>query len=194
MAVVKEGPDVRLFIHPGALTRLALWVAEAIAEMEGIKGRKGGELVMAGLDEERSVYVVVGLGGGAGVLAAKEREKRIAERKKEREKRKEMKKAEKERKKRLRRERLEVLGEEWDEENETEEEESDSEEDESEDEDGENWERGKGLNRFGNAFQEVIEETGARVKVDSFEHCVVEVRKEDLSGFLESLSMKAVVG
>ena len=194
MAVVKEGPDVRLFTHPGALTKLALWTAEAIAEMEGIKGRKGGELVMAGLDEERSVYVVVGLGGGAGVLAAKEREKRRAERKKEREKRKEEKKAEKEKKKRLRRERLEVLGEEWDEENDTEEEDSESEEDESEDEEQESWERGKGLNRFGNAFQEVIEETGARVKVDSFEHCVVEVRKEDLSGFLESLSMKAVVG
>jgi cell division control protein 45 len=193
MAVVKEGPDVRLFIHPGALTKLALWVAEAIAEMEGIKGRKGGELVMAGLDEERSVYIVVGLGGGVGVLAAKERENRRAERKKEREKRKEEKKAEKERKKRLRRERLEALGEEWDEEDETEEE-SESEEDESEDEDGVSLGRGKGLNRFGNAFQEVIEETGARVKVDSFEHCVVEVRKEDLSGFLENLSMKAVVG
>lgn len=194
MAVVKEGPDVRLFTHPGALTKLALWVAEAIAEMEGIKGRKGGELVMAGLDEERSVYIVVGLGGGAGVLAAKEREKRRAERKKEREKRKEEKKAKKERKKRLRRERLEALGEEWDEENETEEDESESEDEESEDEDEGQLERGKGLNRFGNAFQEVIEETGARVKVDSFEHCVVEVRKEDLSGFLESLSMKVVVG
>lgn len=194
MAVVKEGPDVRLFTHPGALTKLALWIAEAIAEMEGIKGRKGGELVMAGLDEERSVYVVVGLGGGAGVLAAKDRDKRRAERKKEREKQKEEKKAEKERKKRLRKERLEVLGDEWDEVNDSEEGESESEEDESEDEDGEVWEKGKGLNRFGNAFQEVIEETGARVKVDSFEHCVVEVRKEDLSGFLESLSMKAVVG
>lgn len=194
MAVVKEGPDVKLFTHPGALTKLALWVAEAIAEMEGVKGRKGGELVMAGLDEERGVYVVVGLGGGAGVLAAKEREKRRAERKKEREKRREERKTAKERKKRLRRERLEALGEEWDSENDELEEEDESEsEDESEDE-AEELERGKGLNRFGNAFQEVIQETGARVRVDSFEHGVVEVRKEDLSGFLESLSMKAVVG
>jgi cell division control protein 45 len=32
------------------------------------------------------------------------------------------------------------------------------------------------------------------VRIDSFEHCVVEVKKEDLGGFLESLSMKAVVG
>ena len=192
IAVVKEGPDVALFTHPGALTKLALWVAEAIAEMEGGKGRKGGELVMAGLDEERGVYVVVGLGGGAGMLAAKEREKRRAERKKEREKRKEERKLDRERQKRLRRERLEALGE-WDSENDDFEDETESEE-ESEDDEEEQEEKGKGRNRFGNAFQEVIEETGARVKVDSFEHCVVEVKKEDLSGFLESLSMKAVVG
>ena len=42
--------------------------------------------------------------------------------------------------------------------------------------------------------EKVVEETSARVKLDSFEHCVVEVRKEDLSGFLEGLSAKAVVG
>ena len=191
MAVVKDGPDVALFAHPGALTKLALWVAEAIAEMEGGKGRKGGELVVAGLDEERGVYVVVGLGGGAGMLAAKEREKRRAERKKEREKRKEERKLDRERQKKLRKERLEALGE-WDSENEDFEDETESEEESEDDEEQE--EKGKGRNRFGNAFQEVIEETGARVKVDSFEHCVVEVKKEDLSGFLESLSMKTVVG
>ena len=70
-----------------------------------------------------------------------------------------------------------------------------SEESESEEE-GEEVDQRKGAkrNRFGIAFQEVIEETGARVKVDSFDHCVVEVRKEDLSGFLEQLSLKAIVG
>jgi cell division control protein 45 len=50
------------------------------------------------------------------------------------------------------------------------------------------------LNRFGQAFQEVVEETGARVRIDSFEHSVVEVRKEDLAGFLEALSLRSVVG
>jgi cell division control protein 45 len=54
--------------------------------------------------------------------------------------------------------------------------------------------RGHGLNRFGQAFQEVVEETGARVRIDSFEHSVVEVRKEDLAGFLEALSLRSVVG
>ncbi|RMD44412.1 hypothetical protein DV735_g762, partial [Chaetothyriales sp. CBS 134920] len=43
------------------------------------------------------------------------------------------------------------------------------------------------------AFQEVVEETNARVKIDSFDHSVVEVKKEDLGGFLEGLSLKSVV-
>jgi cell division control protein 45 len=49
-------------------------------------------------------------------------------------------------------------------------------------------------NRFGLAFQEVVDETDARVKIDSFNHCIVEVRKEDLGGFLEALSLKTVIG
>jgi cell division control protein 45 len=196
MAVVKEGPDVALFTHPGALIKLALWVAEAITEMEGVKGKKGGELVMAGLDETRGVYVVVGLGGGAGVLAQREKEKRRAERRKERERKREERKAKKLEKKRLRRERIEALGEEYDSalDEEDEDEDTETEGEADSDVEDEQEERGTGLNKFGNAFQEVIEETGARVRVDSFEHSVVEVRKEDLSGFLEALSMKVVVG
>ncbi|KAF2400458.1 CDC45-like protein [Trichodelitschia bisporula] len=194
MAVVKEGPDVELFTHPGALIKLALWIAEAIGETEGDKGRKGGELVMAGLDEERGIYVVVGLGGGAAVMAQKEREARRKERKAAREKKRVEKRAGREKRKQARREQLEALGEEWDEDDLSESEEESDSEDESDDEEEEREERGKALNRFGNAFQEVIAETGARVRVDNFEHCVVEVRKEDLGGFLENLSMKAVVG
>ena len=49
-----------------------------------------------------------------------------------------------------------------------------------------------GKNIFSNAFKEVVEKTNAQVRIDSFEHYVVEVKKEDLSGFLESLSMNAV--
>ncbi|EDU45023.1 DNA replication initiation factor Cdc45 [Pyrenophora tritici-repentis Pt-1C-BFP] len=107
MAVVKEGPDVQLFTHPGALTKLALWIAEAIVELNGTK---------------------------------------------------------------------------------------DSSDNDSSDEEEEDEHRGAGRNRFGNAFQEVVRETGARVRMDSFEACVIEIKKEDLSGFLEKLSQKAVVG
>jgi cell division control protein 45 len=71
---------------------------------------------------------------------------------------------------------------------------SDSEDSEDEEEAEKRKQRGYGSNKFGSAFQEVVEETGARVRIDSFEHEVVEVKKEDLSGFLEALSFKGVVG
>jgi cell division control protein 45 len=195
MGVVKEGPDVELFTHPGALIKLALWLAEAINELEGSKGRKGGELVLAGLDESRGIYVVVGLGGGAGVVAQREKEQRRAERRKEREKKREARKAKKDKRRALRRERMEANGDVWDSDLESEDSDESESDGSSDDEDEEEKkERGKGLNRFGIAFSEAVDETGARVRQDSFEHSVVEVKKEDLSGFLESLSMKAVVG
>ena len=193
MAVVKEGPDVALFTHPGALTKLALWVGEAIAEQEreqrGTVGKsgRGTPLVMAGLNEARGVYIVVGTGGGGGVIdfaARTERKGRLEKKAKARE----AKLAEKERKKRIREERA---GEEAEV---AEESEEDEEEDESDDNDDDDEQPGYGRNRFGLAFQDVVDETNARVRVDSFESCVVEVKKEDLSGFLETLSMKAVVG
>ena len=140
------------------------------------------------------------LGGGSGVVKQREQAARRAERRKEKEAKREARKVEKEKRKRMRRERIEANGEEWDseveEEDETEDEESASEsEDEMGDDDGEGRGRkGSGLNRFGIAFSEVVEQTGARVRQDSFEHCVVEVKKEDLGAFLEALSMKTVVG
>lgn len=190
MAVVKEGPDVTLFTHPAALTKLALWVGEAIAEQErdqrgklGKSGR-GTPLVMAGLNEARGVYVVVGTGGGGGVIDFEARALRKAKLE-EKAKVRAAKQAERERKRQEREAREE------DDEEESEEEED---EDESDDDDVDDLvEKGVGKNRFGNAFQEVVQDTNARVRIDSFEHCVVEVKKEDLSSFLESLSEKAVI-
>ena len=199
MAVVKDGPDVQLFTHPAALTKLALWVGEAIAEQERDqggkvgKGGKGTPFVLAGLNESRGVYVVVGTGGGGGVVDWKARMER-REKLEARAKRTKEKAAEKERKKL---QQAAERAEREDDEDEEEEDGTESEESEnsSDDEDEGNMEeKGYGRNRFGNAFQEVVDETNARVRIDSFEHCVVEVKKEDLSGFLESLSMKAVVG
>ncbi|KAL9609246.1 MAG: hypothetical protein Q9167_005965 [Letrouitia subvulpina] len=195
MAVVKEGPDVQLFTHPGALTKLALWIGEAIAEQEKEqrgkigKGGKGTPLVVAGLNESRGVYVVVGTGGGGGVVDIAMQQKR-KDKIEEKARRKEVKLAEKERKRQERAERRAEM----DRDDEEEETESEDDDDESEDNFDDEDDKGYGKNRFGIAFQEVVDETNARVKIDSFEHCVVEVRKEDLSGFLESLSMKAVIG
>ena len=197
MAVVKEGPDVTLFTHPAALTKLALWVGEAIAAQEreqrgkDSKSSRSTPLVMAGLNESRGVYVVVGTGGGGGVIdfaARAERKSKLEAKAHARE----IKQAEKEKKRRERQERED--GEDEDEEDEEEEEEDDSDDDESDDDEDDSANKSVGRNRFGNAFQEVVDETNARVRIDSFEHCVVEVKKEDLSGFLESLSMKAVIG
>lgn len=194
MAVVKEGPDVQMFTHPAALTKLALWVGEAIAEQERDQRGKIGKagratpLVLASLNEARGVYVVVGIGGGGGVVDFEARGRRKA-RLEEKAMARAAKLAEKERKRQEREEREDNDGEE-----ESEEEEEDDDEDESDDDDDDDAGNGYGKNRFGNAFEEVAQETNARVRIDSFEHCVVEVKKEDLGGFLENLSVKAVVG
>ena len=196
IGVVKEGPDVQLFTHPGALTKLALWVAEAVAEREhDDKGGKKGAtpLVLASLNEERGVYVVVGTGGGGGVIDFTAKRRR-EEKKREKEKKKAEKKIERGRRREEKRAKAAEDGEEYDEDEDDETEDEDSDEDEDEDEDDQMSGKSKAKNRFGNAFQEVVEETGSRVRIDSFEHCVVEVKKDDLGGFLEALSMKAVIG
>jgi len=203
MCVVREGPDVMLFTHPAALTKLALWIGEAIAEQEKeTKGKlghggRGTPLVVAGYNEKRNVYVVVGTGGGGVGMefgdkhAAKERKEKREAKLKARELKRKNKEKVRDQKREAR--RL-ALGDDEDEEDETESEGSDSSSDDESDEDEEKSQVvGFGRNKFGNAFQEVVEETSARVRIDSFEHCVVEVKKEDLTGFLESLSTKAVV-
>ena len=221
MGVVKEGPDVPLFTHPGALTKLAGWVAEAIEVLEietgGRKSAKGlaadRALVLAALDEGRGVYVVVGLGGGGGAGAGRRRVKSKQEIKEKEDKRKRReatraaKRSERARKReerrRLRREILDANGigsdEEDDESDATESDASSSSgssssDSENEDAGGREGKKGMSLNRFGRAFQLVVAETGARVRIDSFEHSVVEVRKEDLAGFLEALSLRSLVG
>ncbi|KAG9236794.1 CDC45 family [Amylocarpus encephaloides] len=204
MCIVKDGPDVALFTHPAALTKLALWVGGAIAEQEKESkgklghGGRGTPLVVAGLNENRGVYVIIGTGGGGGgtmgfgdKTAAKEKKEKQEVKAKARELKRQNKEKIRLEKKEARRK---LAGDDEDEDDETESEGSDSSSDEDDEYDEASQVNGFGRNKFGNAFQEVVEETNARVRIDSFEHCVVEVKKEDLSGFLESLSMKAVVG
>lgn len=205
MCVVKDGPDVGLFTHPAALTKLSLWIGEALSEQERdtqgklSHGGRGTPLVVASLDEKRGTYVIVGTGGGGGPDTAfldREAAKRKQEEREAKAKKKEEDKRAKQRIKEEKRAAKKAAGQD-DDELETESEgsdASDSEED-SDDEDLEGRDKkGYGLNKFGIAFSEVVSETSARVRIDSFDNCVVEVRKEDLGGFLESLSMKTVVG
>jgi cell division control protein 45 len=213
MCIVKDSPESALFNHPGALTKLALWIGEALAEQEKeatgrlAHGGRGTPLVVASLDEKRGVYIVVGTGGGGGgpdgvfvdrQAAAKKKAEREAKAKAKEESRraKEKVRAEKQAAKRAARGDAEngEDEEEGDDDDESESDTSDVSESEDDEDDEARKEKGYGLNKFGVAFQDVVAETNARVRIDSFEHCVVEVKKEDLGGFLESLSMKAVVG
>ncbi|GAO13563.1 hypothetical protein UVI_02015640 [Ustilaginoidea virens] len=216
LCVVKDGPDVALFTHAAALTKLALWIGEALAEQEReahgklSHGGRGTPLVVASLNEKRGVYVVVGTGGGGGPdtafvnrEAAKRRkaEKEAKTREKEarrlaREKIKADKRAAKRAAQRGREDGNDDDDDDGDDDGLASESEGSGDGDSDEETEDENAEpaRGYGLNRFGGAFQEVVSETNARVRIDSFEHCVAEVKKDDLGGFLESLSTKAVVG
>jgi cell division control protein 45 len=213
MCVVKDSPDSAIFNHPGALTKLALWIGEALTQEEKQKtgrlafGGRGTPLVVASLNEQRGVYTVVGTGGGGGpdtAFVGREAARKKAEAREAKAKIREQQKLAKERAKAERRAEREREkkekgtgeGDEEGDDEDTESEGSDSESDSDSDGDQDDGprERGYGLNKFGMAFQQVVAETNARVRIDSFEHCVVEVKKEDLSGFMESLCEKPVIG
>ncbi|QSS54975.1 DNA replication initiation factor Cdc45 [Histoplasma capsulatum var. duboisii H88] len=209
IAVVKDGPDVKLFTNPGALTKLALWVGEAVRVQEqekedivkvGGKRVVGTPLVLAGLDEDRNVYVVVGTGGGGGVVDFTALAQQRDEKRKKKEAQEKRRAEREERRAKRAAERAEHEGDEDDGSEEEEESDnsssssSDSDSDDEFDEQSNIHNRKMARNRFGIAFQEVVHETNARVRIDSFEHCVVEVQKEDLGGFLEALSFRSVVG
>ncbi len=201
MCVVKDSADAAVFNHPGALTKLALWIGEALSEKErDLTGRlahggRGTPLVVASLNDKRGVYIVVGTGGGGGPDSAYVDREAARKKKEAKEAKTKLREERRRNKEKIRAERRAAKGDDVQEEEESESEGSEGSDSDSDDEDDEEeHRRGYGLNKFGTAFQDVVAETNARVRIDSFEHCVVEVKKEDLGGFLESLSMKAVVG
>lgn len=212
MCVVRDSAEAAIFNHPGALTKLALWIGEALAEQEKeaqgklSQGGRGTPLVVASLSEKRGVYTIVGTGGGGGPdvafrdkEAAKKREQAKADKAKKKEESRRNRQKVREEKRAARRaangdDNDDDDDDEEDMDDETESEASESDSDSDDEDDDEPRGKGFGLNRFGTAFQDVVAETSARVRIDSFEHCVVEVRKEDLTGFLESLSSKKIVG
>lgn len=201
---MKDGPDVPLFTHPAALTKLSLWIGEALSEQERdthgklSQGGRGTPLVVASLDEKRGTYVVVGTGGGGSPDTAfmdREASKKKKQEKETKAKAKEESRLAKQKIREEKREAKRAAGEDDDDDElETESEASDDSDDDSDNDDDDfEQKKGMGRNNFGRAFQEVVSETNARVRIDNFENCVVEVRKEDLMGFLESLSAKPVV-
>lgn len=76
LAAITEGPDLALFVNPSTLSRLALWLVDALRDRLvgalNAKQQAGGEerrrtrslpIVVACLDERRGTYVVVGVTG-----------------------------------------------------------------------------------------------------------------------------------
>jgi cell division control protein 45 len=49
------------------------------------------------------------------------------------------------------------------------------------------------FNRFGIAFQTTANKINAKFRMDAFENCIIEVAKEDLSRFLEALTLSGLV-
>jgi cell division control protein 45 len=69
VVVLSQGPDLHLFAYPGVLSRLALWLVEALrdrvpttaAAANGRRKRKSLPFVVACLNEKEQTYLVVGV-------------------------------------------------------------------------------------------------------------------------------------
>ncbi|KAK7693669.1 hypothetical protein QCA50_003239 [Cerrena zonata] len=67
VVVLTQGPDLALFSHPGVLSRLALWLVEAMRDKVPVrplangKKRKSLPFVVACLNEKTETYIVVGV-------------------------------------------------------------------------------------------------------------------------------------
>lgn len=67
VVILTQGPDLALFTHPGVLSRLAMWLVDALRDrLPGMnvgrrKNRKTLPFVVACLNEHRGTYMVVGV-------------------------------------------------------------------------------------------------------------------------------------
>ncbi|KAG5519954.1 hypothetical protein PMAC_000231 [Pneumocystis sp. 'macacae'] len=61
IAILKEGPDLHIFTHPFTLSKLALWISDAINEQEREQGRtRHLPFVIASLNERTNAYLLLG--------------------------------------------------------------------------------------------------------------------------------------
>jgi len=67
VVVMQQGPDLPLFAHPGILSRLALWLVDALRDhipgtnVSARTKRKSLPFVVACLNEGEGTYIVVGV-------------------------------------------------------------------------------------------------------------------------------------
>jgi cell division control protein 45 len=68
VVILRQGPDLHLFSHPGVLSRLALWLVDALRDrLPGTivggrkKGKKSLPFVVGCLKEHEKKYIIVGV-------------------------------------------------------------------------------------------------------------------------------------
>jgi cell division control protein 45 len=66
VVILNQGPDLALFVHHGMLTRLALWLIDALRDRmpvvkNGSRSRKDLPMVLACLNEPQNRFTVVGV-------------------------------------------------------------------------------------------------------------------------------------
>lgn len=68
VVVLTQGPDLALFAHPGVLSRLAMWLVEALRDrlpgthaVNARSKKKSLPFLVACLDEKAGTYAVVGV-------------------------------------------------------------------------------------------------------------------------------------
>jgi cell division control protein 45 len=67
VVVLTQGPDLALFAHPGVLSRLALWLVDALRDrlpgtnVSGRNKRKSLPFVVCCLNEATGTYIIVGV-------------------------------------------------------------------------------------------------------------------------------------
>ena len=154
LVVFKDGPDLEVFSNPLALTKLAVWIAEASAEVSP----RSLPLVVASYYPPTDAYLVVGMGP--------RKLRKSLNRKKKRNK-------------------TATTGDDDINSKKPNEEEDDEDDDDDDDDTVQ-------TNEFGRAFHQVADAIRAKVKLDAFESSIIEVEKQDLSRFLEQLSLVGI--
>lgn len=152
LVVFKDGPDLEVFSNPLALTKLAVWISEASAEVSP----RSLPLVVASYYPPTDAYLVVGMG------PRKIRRSLNNQKKKKKTEQGDINQA------------------------------KNNNEDDGDEDDKDDDEDFVQTNEFGRAFHQVADAIRAKVKLDAFESSIVEVEKQDLSRFLEQLSLVGI--
>lgn len=64
LATLKDGPDLQTFCNAGTLSRLGLWLSEALRDRQAssqAKGKKAVPFIIACLNEKTNTFLVVGV-------------------------------------------------------------------------------------------------------------------------------------